>query len=71
MLSYFTLKLLLGLTANTRKNDGKDVLEYFDGRISSEMRLGEAIDKNYLAPFQYFCVTDELDLSKEMVKSVV
>ena len=44
--------------------DGKDVLEYFDGRISSEMRLGEAIDKKLLTPFQYFCVTDELDLSK-------
>lgn len=44
--------------------DGKDVLEYFDGRISSEMRLGEAIDKKLLTPFQYFCVSDELDLSK-------
>ncbi len=64
LLSYFTPKVLLGLTATPERMDGKDVLEYFDGRISSEMRLGEAIDKKLLTPFQYFCVTDELDLSK-------
>ncbi len=64
LLSHFNPKVLLGLTATPERMDGKDVLEYFDGRISSEMRLGEAIDKKLLTPFQYFCVTDELDLSK-------
>lgn len=64
LLSHFTPKVLLGLTATPERMDGKDVLEYFDGRISSEMRLGEAIDKKLLTPFQYFCVSDELDLSK-------
>ena len=64
LLSHFTPKVLLGLTATPERMDGKDVLEYFDGRISSEMRLGEAIDKKLLTPFQYFCISDELDLSK-------
>lgn len=64
LLSHFNPKILLGLTATPERMDGKDVLEYFDGRISSEMRLAEAIDKKLLTPFQYFCVSDELDLSK-------
>lgn len=44
--------------------DGKNVLEYFDHVIASEMRLTEAIDRKLLSPFQYFCVTDTVDLSK-------
>lgn len=64
ILEHFEPKVLLGLTATPERMDGKDVLEYFDGRISSEMRLGEAIDKKLLSTFQYFCVSDELDLSK-------
>ncbi|MEG0051000.1 MAG: DUF3427 domain-containing protein [Terrisporobacter sp.] len=64
LLSHYTPKVLLGLTATPERMDGKDVLEYFDGRISTEMRLGEAIDRKLLSPFQYFCVSDELDLSR-------
>ncbi|MGL5695246.1 MAG: DEAD/DEAH box helicase, partial [Peptostreptococcaceae bacterium] len=64
LLNYFEPRILLGLTATPERMDGKDVLEYFDGRISSEMRLGEAIDKKLLTPFQYFCISDELNLSK-------
>ena len=64
ILEHFKPKVLLGLTATPERMDGKDVLEYFDGRISSEMRLCEAIDKKLLSTFQYFCISDELDLSK-------
>lgn len=64
LLSHYEPKVLLGLTATPERMDGKDVLEYFDGRISTEMRLGEAIDRKLLSPFQYFCVSDELDLSR-------
>ena len=64
LLMHYHPKILLGLTATPERMDGKDVLEYFDGRISTEMRLGEAIDRKLLTPFQYFCVSDELDLSK-------
>ncbi|KKX99948.1 helicase [Paraclostridium benzoelyticum] len=64
ILEHFKPKVLLGLTATPERMDGKDVLEYFDGKISSEMRLCEAIDKKLLSTFQYFCISDELDLSK-------
>lgn len=63
LLNHYKPKILLGLTATPERMDGQDVLEYFDGRISTEMRLAEAIDRKLLSSFQYFCVSDELDLS--------
>ncbi len=36
--------MLLGLTATPERMDGKKILEHFDDRIASEMRLPEAID---------------------------
>jgi len=44
--------------------DGKNILDYFDGKVAAEMRLTEAINQKLLSPFQYFCVSDEVDLSK-------
>ena len=55
---------LLGLTATPERMDGKDVTAYFDGRIAVELRVWEAIDRGYLAPFQYFGVSDPTDLSQ-------
>lgn len=63
LLDYYEPKILLGLTATPERMDGKDILEHFDDRIASEMRLPEAIDHKLLAPFHYFCVSDDVDLS--------
>lgn len=63
LLSHFKPKILLGLTATPERMDGKDILKYFDGKISAEIRLPEAIDRNLLVPFTYFGVSDETDLS--------
>lgn len=63
LLSHFKPKILLGLTATPERMDGKDILQYFDGKISAEIRLPEAIDRNLLVPFTYFGVSDETDLS--------
>lgn len=63
LLSYFKPDILLGLTATPERMDGKDILEYFDGRIAAEIRLPEAIDRKLLCPFQYFGVTDTVDLN--------
>ena len=38
------------------------MLRHFDGRIAAELRLWDAIDQEYLAPFAYFGVHDGLDL---------
>ena len=53
---------LLGLTATPERADGLDVLKYFEGRIAAELRLWDAIDQQYLAPFDYFGIHDGLDL---------
>lgn len=62
LLSYYKPKVLLGLTATPERMDGKSILEYFDNRIATEIRLPEAIDRKLLSPFQYFGVTDTVDL---------
>lgn len=64
LLNYYRPQILLGLTATPERMDGKDILDYFEGTIASEMRLTEAINRKLLSPFQYFCVTDKVDLSK-------
>jgi len=53
---------LLGLTATPERADGLDVLGHFDGRIAAELRLWDAIDQHYLAPFDYFGIHDGMDL---------
>lgn len=64
LLSHYQPKILLGLTATPERMDGKDILSYFDDTISAEIRLTEAINRKLLSPFQYFCVSDTVDLSK-------
>lgn len=63
LLGHFKPKILLGLTATPERMDGRNVLDYFNGRIASEIRLPEAIERKLLCPFQYFGVSDDVDLS--------
>ena len=63
LLSYYQPQILLGLTATPERMDGKSVLSYFHDRIAAEIRLPEAIDRKLLCPFQYFGVTDTVDLT--------
>ena len=62
LLAYYNPKILLGLTATPERMDGKSILPYFNNRIAAEIRLPEAIDRKLLCPFQYFGVTDTVDL---------
>jgi superfamily II DNA or RNA helicase len=62
ILQHLEPRELLGLTATPERTDGLDVLKYFDGRIAAELRLWDAIDQQYLAPFAYYGVHDGLDL---------
>ena len=63
LLSYYQPKILLGLTATPERMDGKSILPYFNYHIAAEIRLPEAIDRKLLCPFQYFGVTDTVDLN--------
>ena len=62
-LEYAQPDILLGLTATPERMDGKDILKWFGGRIAAEIRLPEAVDRGLLCPFQYFGVTDVVDLN--------
>lgn len=62
LLTYFEPDILLGLTATPERMDGQSVVEYFDHRIASEIRLDDAINRGLLSPFHYFGITDNVDL---------
>ena len=62
LLAYYQPRILLGLTATPERMDGKSVLPHFNNRIAAEIRLPEAIERKLLCPFQYFGVTDTVDL---------
>ena len=62
-LDHFTPQYLLALTATPERHDGLDVLKYFDYHIAAEIRLPDAINKKLLSPFQYFGISDTVDLS--------
>src|SRR5262249_24387849 len=55
-------RILLGLTATPERYDQLDVLQWFDGQTSAEIRLPDAINRRLLCPFQYFGVADSVDL---------
>lgn len=63
ILNYFKPKILLGLTATPERMDGGDILEDFCNKIAAEIRLPEALNNKHLCPFQYFGITDSIDLS--------
>lgn len=62
ILAHVRPKVLLGLTATPERMDEEDILSYFDHRVAAEIRLPEAIERNLLSPFQYFGVSDTVDL---------
>lgn len=63
IINYFKPKVLLGLTATPERMDNENILEDFCNRIAAEIRLPEALNKKLLSPFQYFGITDSIDLT--------
>lgn len=65
VVSHFQPQLFIGLTATPERMDGSSLLPDFDGRISAEIRLPKALEEGLLSPFQYFCISDDTDLSDD------
>lgn len=55
--------ILLGLTATPERADNQSLLPDFDGHIAAEIRLWHALEKQLIAPFEYYGVADGTDLS--------
>ena len=63
LLGHLAPQILLGLTATPERADGQDILHFFGGRVATELRLWDAIDRGLLCSFQYFGVADGVDIS--------
>ncbi|MFY1700608.1 DUF3427 domain-containing protein [Micromonospora sp. WMMA1923] len=63
LLERLTPRVLLGLTATPDRTDGGDVRRWFGGRSAAELHLWDALERQLLAPFQYFGLHDDTDLS--------
>ncbi len=57
-------ELLLGLTATPERADGLNILPWFEGRTTCEIRLWEALSQQLLAAFTYYGVKDSVDLDR-------
>ncbi|CAN5763760.1 DEAD/DEAH box helicase [soil metagenome] len=55
-------ELLVGLTATPERADGKSLLPDFDNCIAAELRLWNALDDQLLVPFEYYGISDVLNL---------
>jgi superfamily II DNA or RNA helicase/HKD family nuclease len=55
---------LVGLTATPERSDGQSLLPDFDGHVAAELRLWHALDRQLLAPFEYYGISDGVDLSR-------
>lgn len=64
---HFAPKVLLGLTATPERMDGTSLLPDFGGKITAEIRLPEALEQGLLSPFQYYCISDDTDLTDEAI----
>lgn len=65
LFSRFRPEIFIGLTATPERMDGREIRPDFNDRFAAEIRLQEALNQQLLAPFDYFCVTDDsVDLSR-------
>lgn len=64
ILNYLETKELLALTATPERGDGQRVQDvFFDGIVATELRLWDALDRQLLAPFDYFGIAEETDFT--------
>jgi len=65
LIDHLRPKELLGLTATPERADGHNVQdEFFEGHITAELRLWDALEHELLVPFHYFGIADGTDLSR-------
>jgi len=61
LLSYFTPRFLLGLTATPDRMDQADLLDLCENNLVYDKNLVEGITLNLLVPFKYYGITDPVD----------
>jgi superfamily II DNA or RNA helicase/HKD family nuclease len=69
ILDYFKPAFLLGLTATPERLDNQDVFALCDYNLVYELRLKEAINRGFLAPFRYYGIYDEMDYDQVGIRN--
>lgn len=64
VIHYFTPQFLLGITATPDRLDNQDVYSVCDGNVAIRIHFLDAIQRGWLAPFQYYGVKDKIDYTK-------
>ena len=57
-------RILVGLTATPERSDSASLLPDFGGHVAAELRLWHALDDQLLVPFEYYGISDGVDLRK-------
>jgi superfamily II DNA or RNA helicase len=57
-------RILVGLTATPERSDNASLLPEFGGHVAAELRLWHALDDQLLVPFEYYGISDGVDLRK-------
>ena len=58
IMSYFTPRFLLGMSATPDRPDSENIYAIFDYNIAIDIRLKDALENNLLCPFHYFGVSE-------------
>jgi superfamily II DNA or RNA helicase/HKD family nuclease len=64
VIDHFRPRFLLGMTATPDRLDGGDIYVLCDNNVAFQMDFIEAIKRDFLVPFRYQGVYDEIDYSK-------
>ncbi|KGL42337.1 DUF3427 domain-containing protein [Listeria sp. SHR_NRA_18] len=58
LIAHFHPRFLLGLTATPERTDKVNIYDLVENNVVSNIRLEEALEKELLAPFHYFGISD-------------
>lgn len=58
IMSHFTPKFFLGMTATPNRTDGYDIFALFNHEIAYQITLQDALAEHMLVPFHYFGIAD-------------
>lgn len=61
VIDYFRPRFLLGMTATPFRMDNKDIFALCEDNVIYEISLNQSIERDLLAPFQYYAVYDPTD----------
>lgn len=68
IMSHFTPRFYLGMTATPNRTDGYDVFALFNHVIAFQITLQDALSEEMLAPFHYFGIHD-LEIDDETIEN--